>query len=45
MARWPRRAPILASVLLSACAILSPPIPNPTGLPSDALTLEYVKDQ
>ena len=31
--------------MVGACAFLTPPIPNPAGLPSDALTLQYVLDQ
>jgi hypothetical protein len=36
---------VLTFGLVGACAFLTPPIPNPAGLPSDALTLQYVLDQ
>jgi hypothetical protein len=34
-----------AAALAGGCAFLTPPIPNPAGLPSDALTLQYVLDR
>ncbi|WP_297696820.1 hypothetical protein [Phenylobacterium sp.] len=33
------------AALLAGCAALTPPIPNPAGVPPEALTLEYVLDR
>jgi hypothetical protein len=33
---------VMACVLAGGCASITPPLPNPAGLPPDALALEYV---